>query len=132
MSSSLVSYKYKFSIRFFTPSNVSRPHSVAVVGYGTDSYGWDFWLIKNSWGSSWGEGGFIRLKRGVRMCNIGKVFALPICQKVGGATSAPLTTSEPCVDKSSKCPELAKTNCKQYGSKCAKVRMSINTKSMQS
>jgi cathepsin L len=39
-------------------------HAVVLEGYGTDeSTGEDFWLIRNSWGPSWGEGGRIRLKR---------------------------------------------------------------------
>ncbi|EFN59831.1 hypothetical protein CHLNCDRAFT_18068 [Chlorella variabilis] len=39
-------------------------HSVLVAGYDTDAEtGEAYWLIKNSWGSSWGEGGYMRLKR---------------------------------------------------------------------
>ena len=64
--------------RFFRPSNNS--HSVTVVGYGTDGYGWDFWKIKNSWGPQWGEGGFIRLYRGLGHCGVGSYVAQPICQ----------------------------------------------------
>ncbi|KAI7837182.1 hypothetical protein COHA_008975 [Chlorella ohadii] len=44
----------------------TRPldHSVLVAGYGTDeATGEQYWLIKNSWGSAWGEGGYVRLKR---------------------------------------------------------------------
>merc|ERR1711956_192312 len=43
--------------------NMVVNHAVTLVGYGTDAAEGDFWLVKNSWGSSWGEGGYIRLRR---------------------------------------------------------------------
>ena len=38
-------------------------HAVQLVGYGTDSELGDYWLVRNSWTPSWGEGGYIRVKR---------------------------------------------------------------------
>jgi len=95
-------------------------HAITVVGYGTADTGEKYWLIKNSWGADWGEGGYMRLKRGEGMCGIAKAIATVDCEKVSGPTSAPLTTAKPCVDKFSNCADLAKTNCKAHGEHCAK------------
>jgi len=47
----------------------SVDHCVQVVGFGT-SGSTDYWKVRNSWGESWGESGFMRLAIGKNLCKI--------------------------------------------------------------
>lgn len=50
---------------FSGASGSALDHCVQLVGYGVTSTGAKYWTIKNQWGSTWGENGYMRLRRGV-------------------------------------------------------------------
>jgi len=54
-----------YSSGVFTGCGLTRidiNHAVQAVGYGTQG-GKDYWIVRNSWGSFWGEAGYIRIFR---------------------------------------------------------------------
>jgi cathepsin L len=51
-------------------------HAVTVVGYGTED-STDYWIIKNSQGTKWGEAGYARLVRGKNACGIANWAVYP-------------------------------------------------------
>lgn len=66
-------YEYRGGVYIDTTVNATRDdidHDVEVVGWGTEEDdnggdGLDFWIVRNSWGTFWGELGFFRVQRGV-------------------------------------------------------------------
>jgi hypothetical protein len=62
-------------------------HAVLVVGFGNQGNK-PYWKIKNSWGTNFGEDGYIRIVRNKSMCHIGKAGFYPTGVKyVGGRSS---------------------------------------------
>lgn len=51
-------------------------HAVLLVGYGNQN-GVDYWLLKNSWGTGWGESGYFKLQRGRNLCLIANTVSYP-------------------------------------------------------
>jgi cathepsin F len=54
-------------------SKTELDHAVLMVGFGTEKdllKTTDYWIVRNSWGATWGEDGYFRIQRGIGACGI--------------------------------------------------------------
>lgn len=57
-------------------------HQVKVIGWGKDQKKREFWIIENSWGSTWGEEGYARVYMGFTEMLIDEHVLAPLVNKV--------------------------------------------------
>ena len=73
---------YKSGVLTGDACGTNLDHGVLVVGYGSQD-NIDYWLVKNSWGSSWGENGYVKIERSssvndVGVCGIATTPSFPV------------------------------------------------------
>lgn len=61
---------YKSGIIDSSRCGTSTDHGVLVIGYGNEG-GEDYWLLKNSWGVTWGEKGYFKILREMNKTGLG-------------------------------------------------------------
>lgn len=77
-ASSLVFQTYKSGVITSSKCGHRMDHEVAVFGYDSTASE-PYWLVRNSWGSSWGEDGYVRLGQttGRGICGINQDVVYP-------------------------------------------------------
>ena len=53
---------YKSGVITSSGCGTKLDHGVLTVGFGTENEV-DYWLVKNSWSSAWGDNGYVKIER---------------------------------------------------------------------
>lgn len=72
-------YHYKSGVFSNPKCSQQMNHEILAVGYGTNEEDGDYYIIKNSWGTSWGENGFLKLARNQdNLCGVANDAGYPV------------------------------------------------------
>ncbi|CAO1415997.1 unnamed protein product [Diamesa tonsa] len=70
---------YKSGVYYDDACTTNINHAVLLVGYGVTNNGVEYWIIKNSYGITWGERGYMRLARNRKNhCGVAEFIIYPI------------------------------------------------------
>ena len=75
---------YKNGIISSVGCGTNLNHGVLIVGYGAETDGTMYWIVKNSWGPEWGDSGYVKIARSEDIsdpgiCGISLQASYPVC-----------------------------------------------------
>lgn len=53
-------------------------HALTAVGYSVAENGEEYYIVKNSWGPNWGNGGYVNIARNMNTCRISDYVVYPV------------------------------------------------------
>lgn len=53
-------------------------HAMLVVGFDNESEWGPVWIVKNTWGVTWGDNGYLYIRKGENVCGIAADVVYPV------------------------------------------------------